>query len=49
MKPFEATQKKCENKNLIYFLFKCNFLNCTGREGLRSLSAFQDVQRLTFQ
>ena len=33
-KTFWDTTKKCENKNVGQFLFKYNFLKCTGREGL---------------
>ena len=33
-KTFSGTTKKCENKNLSYFLFQYNFLKCAGREGL---------------
>ena len=32
-KTFWGTTKKCENKNLSYFLFKHNFLKCTGEKG----------------
>ena len=34
-KTFWGTTKKCENENLIEFLFKFNFQKGTGREGLR--------------
>ena len=33
-KTFSGTTKKCENKNLTYFLFQYNFLKCAGREEL---------------
>ena len=33
-KTFWGTTKKCENKNLSWFLFYYNFLKCTGCEGL---------------
>ena len=29
-KTFSDTTEKCENKNLTYFLFQCNFQKCTG-------------------
>ena len=35
-KTFWGTTKKCENKNLIWFLFQCNFQKCTEREGLNN-------------
>ena len=34
LKPFWGTTKKCENKNLIKFLFQYNFQKCTGQEEL---------------
>ena len=37
IKPFEAPQKKCQNKNLTYFLFQYNFQKCTGLWGLKTV------------
>ena len=34
-KTFRHTAKKCENKNLTYFLFQYNFQKCTVPEGLK--------------
>ena len=39
-KTFWGSTKKCENKNLNYFLFKYNFYKCTGRKVLKPTSTF---------